>query len=177
MSQENSKQSFLQRLQARKAGAAPAATTPSAINPPEASIEVPAPAPVAAPAPVQAAEPVAAEEPKRKPVARAKKADAPVVASASGWTLYLDCQPVKGGAAEHISDRIARVMAEYTAETGQSHYKLAEYGKGPALFAEGFAKDLAANPPATGIIAASASQEVRDVLQVLMASAATIIQG
>ena len=169
MSQENQKNSFLQRLQARKAGvAAPAA---SAINPPEAAIPaapptIPQAAPEPEPMPVadieqQIAEATApAVAPVKRGPGRPRKdsfipapADAPAAAPAApvakanpvgGWTLYLDCQPVKGVAAEHISERLARVMLEYTAETGQSHYKLTEYGKGPALFAEGFAKDLAA---------------------------------
>lgn len=128
-------------------------------------------------APVAAA-PVAAHV--HVPVAAAHVAAAPVaasVAASAGWTLFLDCQPVKGATAEHVSERLARVLLEYTAETGQSHYKLADYGKGPAIFSEGFAKDLAANRPKGGIIANTASQEVRDVLQVLMACATNIVQG
>lgn len=212
MSQENQKNSFLQRLQARKAGVsapAPAAAAPAAfaVNPPEAAIAAaPAPLPYVAPEPAPEVQDIAEQiaevtaavaEPFKRGRGRPRKdesmpaaaaAAAPVVTAPAaapvvkanpvgGWTLYLDCQPVKGAAAEHISERLARVMLEYTAETGQSHYKLTEYGKGPALFAEGFAKDLAANPPKSGVIAHSASQEVRDVLQVLMANAAAIVQG
>jgi len=211
MTQENQKNSFLQRLQARKAGASGAAPATFAVNPPEAAAPVAPPmptyvAPEPAPEPAlevqdiaeQIAEVTAAvAEPFKRGRGRPRKdesAPAPVAAAATvaavaavapvakanivgGWTLYLDCLPVKGAAAEHISERLARVMLEYTAETGQSHYKLTEYGKGPALFAEGFAKDLAANPPKSGVIAHSASQEVRDVLQVLMANAAAIVQG
>lgn len=211
MSQETSKSSFLQRLQARKAASA---TSAVAVNPPEAETPAPAPTPVAVAvkevaeavadviqeltppdqpepprkrgpgrprkvavveAPVAA--PVAAPKPVVAPVAAPKPVAAPVAAPATGWTLYLDCQPVKGGNAEHVSDRLARVMLAFTAETGLGHYKLTDYGKGPALFAEGFARDLAEHPPVGGIVANTANQEVRDVLQALMASAARIIQG
>lgn len=202
MTQENQKNSFLQRLQARKAGTSGAAPATFAVNPPEAAAPVAPPMPTyVAPEPAlevqdiaeQIAEVTAAvAEPFKRGRGRPRKdesapvaavaapAPAPTVAKANivgGWTLYLDCQPVKGAVAEHISERLARVMLEYTAETGQSHYKLTEYGKGPAIFAEGFAKDLAANPPKSGVIAHSASQEVRDVLQVLMENASAIVQG
>lgn len=222
MSQETAKNSFLQRLQARKAatGAAPVAAAPvaAAVNPPEAApISSPEPTPTFDPPPsdrtpgaamiaamLDEPEPVIA--PKRGPGRPRKDGSAPIpakpvaavaavaapparqetasvsapvaaVAAKAGWVLYLDCAPIKGLSVEHVSERLARVMLAYTAETGQSHYKLTEYGKGPALFAEGFARDLAENPPKAGIVANTASQEVRDVLQVLTAAAAVVVQG
>lgn len=208
------KNSFLQRLQARKAAApvaasvapvAPVAPLGYAVNPPEAEIEIPEAAktlPHAQPEPVEAAPvkrgpgrprktaaetaPAPVEVPEAAPAPEvAVKANvapaaptAPVATSGGvAWTLFLDCSPLKGARAEHLADRLSRVMLAYTAETGQSHYRLAEYGKGPALFAEGFARDLDENPPVGGIIASTASQETRDVLQVLQARAAVIVQG
>lgn len=203
------KNSFLQRLQARKAGAtaapAPAAAPAPlgyAVNPPEAE-EIPEAAktlPHAAPVEAAAvkrgpgrprkttaetasahAEPpdvaLAPEVAVQANVARAIEHAPVATAGGVAWTLYLDCAPTKGPRAEHLADRLARVMLAYTAETGQSHYRLAEYGKGPALFAEGFARDLDEHPPVGGIVVSTASQEARDVLQLLQARAAVIVQG
>jgi hypothetical protein len=220
MTQENQKNSFLQRLQARKAGASGAAPATFAVNPPEAAAPVAPPmptyvAPEPAPEPTlevqdiaeQIAEVTAAvAEPFKRGRGRPRKdesAPAPVAAVATvaavapvtkanivgGWTLYINCAPVKGpeiAAAgeyrwaprlENIAPRIERVMREFTAETGLAHYRLAEYGKGPALFAEGFARDLAENPPKGDVMVDIASQEVRDVLQMLIAAAHIVVRG
>lgn len=197
------KNSFLQRLQARKAAPTAAAAAPAptaaaplgyAVNPPEAEIpEAEKTWPHAAPEPVEVAkrgpgrprktpaetEPPHAETSKVVPAPEvAVKAHVARAIEPAGWTLYLDCAPTKGGSrAEHLADRLARVMLAFAAETGLSHYRLSEYGKGPALFAEGFVRDLDENPPVNGIVASTSSQEACDVLQALASRATVIVQG
>lgn len=191
MTQEATTMTFQEKLLARKAAlAAPpaAVAAPAMINPPLAVVP-----PTAAPAPVEAPPaPVSdvAALPKRRgrPPKEATSTTitplpAAIAAPSFGFTLYVDCAPVKGGTnIENAADRIAYVMREFATATGLSHYKLGQgeelgFGRGTALFAEGVARDLIARPPSGDVVISTSSNESRDCLQAFFAAATVVVQG
>lgn len=135
-------------------------TTPiapfAAINPPESALP-PAPAPVAVPV----------ETPPPKKATKAKAEPAP-----TGFTLYLDCAPLKKPVKD-ASELYAQVNAALKEDQGVLTYRQIKF-EGPGLFVAGFVKLFEAAP--CDIYVDTRTAEGLLVLEVLKARAAEVIQ-
>lgn len=207
MANEKTKGNFLAELRAKKASKSkgngkaalphpPPAKTPtiavpeSPINPPEAPVEVLVEyeaAPVPEPAPKRGrGRPKGSKNdapPPAPPSAPAAPASAPQAAPRPhGFTLYVDCLPVKHAegvdAPQRASDYVEAAMRVIRKAHGVGHYKLIGFGKGPGLLAVGVEEHLREHPPTSGsIYLTTRSNEERDCLQAFANAAAVVIHG
>lgn len=145
--------------------------------------------PSAAPAPVvmqpvaQPAAPAPVVEQPAKKRGRPSKADLALRAAAQspstspGFTLYIDCLPVKGITLTNVDDLLAPIREKVESEEGAGmHYRLIEYGKGPALLAASLEESFAANPPVGDYFVMSKVTDA-PVLEVLIRTAGTVVKG
>jgi hypothetical protein len=140
---------------------------PSAVNPPDAA------------APVDEL-PTLEEKPAAKKRGRPAKAEVapPEASAATGFTLYVDCLPVKGLSPVSLDSLLRTAASEVAADTGLGDYRLVEYGKGTALFLLEFSK-LFENTSTSGqsFLLHSRTPEASIVLSYLIDRAAVVVRG
>lgn len=138
-------------------------------------------APETPPEATTASETPPAEAPKKKRGRKPKNTPvepAPAPVAASGWTLYVDCAPIKGcSGLELASARISEVIEAMVGEFEIPHYRMMEFGRGAGVFAAAMTNSLKESPPAVGVVIYTASSEARDCLQAFMSAADVVIQG
>lgn len=141
-------------LDARRASAPPSVAPPAPPAPP--AVPVPPPAP---------------EKKPYEPPAVVSTQKAPT----DGFTLYVDCFPVKGGDAPVSFDQaFGFVLAEVAKANNAIHYKEIGYGKGPGLVVTAI-RDLGTSAPA--IVISAESAEGRDFLETLIGMAGSVVRA
>jgi hypothetical protein len=124
--------------------------------------------------------PTLEEKPAAKKRGRPAKAEVapPEASAATGFTLYVDCLPVKGLSPVSLDSLLRTAASEVAADTGLGDYRLVEYGKGTALFLLEFSK-LFENTSTSGqsFLLHSRTPEASIVLSYLIDRAAVVVRG
>lgn len=115
-----------------------------------------------------------------QPDRRAEEERVPAGDMRYGYTLYLDCAPIKGnGQVLMFADLIAPVLSALQKEYGVAHYRLIKdlFGGAPAVFSTALQARIEASPLLGGVAMSSGSIEAQDALEVMIANAAVVIRG
>ena len=168
------KQSLAEKMAARKAAAAEAGTTEDTpVNPPEGA------AAAKPPKPPKAAEEKTEKKKRGRPPKAAKEAAEPSPAQTLGFTLYINCHPIKSPTpALDARTILTPITIGVATEHGVADYRMIEYGQGPAHLADARRKHLTANPiTGVSITVDAKTDEGRHVVGVLQDFATTIVRG
>lgn len=99
--------------------------------------------------------------------------EATPTAPAAGFSLYVDCLPVKGIAINvRLEEEIARRAATIASANNVADVRLLEYGKGRALLAASFHTDRP-----RGVVIASSGELSSTAIEVLAAYADVVVRG
>lgn len=131
----------------------------------------PAPKPAAAPA---------ASKVETAGLRSAASSSTPVEPKRQGFTLYVDCRPVRGGGILFEADDLVEPAHEAVRKSyGVDDYRLVEYGKGPGAFAAALRKLFEMRPiGADGAVCITTkTREGQDALAVLERLAGTVVRG
>ena len=95
-----------------------------------------------------------------------------------GFTLYLNCAPIKGGnGVIHSSEFFAPILKQVAETIGTSHWRAKEYAEGEKLLGAYVAKDLNENGNLSALIASTDDPAVRACLDTLCEYASVIIKA
>lgn len=185
MSQAKTKNAFLAKLEARKAGkAAPAAKEEKKTKvATKAKVEDPVNPPETEPEVTEEAPPKATKTTKTTTKTTTKattktKASTPKKGEVVEWdmTLFVNCRPVNDEDVVDASEIIAAVNDALGEEKGIAHYRLAEYGEGLGYLHVGVVSWLRENQPSK-VVVSTQSQAERDALQPLKEAASRMVVG
>jgi len=100
----------------------------------------------------------------------------PAVVESEGFTLYVDCIPQDGGVSALDFCMVAASQA--ASENGVEHYRLIEYGQGPAQMCLALEKLLKSQEPLKGaILLVTSNQVTADAAPVFEALASRVVRG
>jgi hypothetical protein len=91
-------------------------------------------------------------------------------------TLYIDCLPI-GESVLRLDGCFAEVASALQTQMQIPHYKMAEYGKGPGLWALGVDDWIKRNLTNQEVFIDTSSNQTRDALDAITANAENIIRG
>jgi hypothetical protein len=155
---------------ARKAQEEAEAAKKAAETPEPASEPEPEAAPTPEPAPEPAPEPVSPSE-FTQPVGES------AISVAQGFTLYVDCWPVKGNGAPAVlfDDWITSIIADINNEVDVADYRLLGFQQEKLALQAGLEKHLDKIPPV--LIVSTSSSVAKDALQTLIPHAVQVIRA
>tara|TARA_R110000824_G_scaffold55027_4_gene151613 strand:- start:4058 stop:5620 length:1563 start_codon:yes stop_codon:yes gene_type:complete len=98
-----------------------------------------------------------------------------LVQPTSGYTLYINCVPSKGGV--DITQRLSEIANECAENNGVGHYRYIRFGEAPARFSESVTESLKGKPLSGKIIVVDTNLMVRDCIEVLIQSATEVVRA
>jgi hypothetical protein len=128
------------------------------------------------PAPAPQGSGVLASVPASAPKKRGRRSREEI-AKEQGFTLYINCVPIKGNKYDSAADRLARANHVVAAHAGVPHWSMVDMGKGRGMFLAALQVDLQQNVQVNALYLSTLSKDGAEAETLLTAMASEVIRA